>query len=113
MLVKCDSCGRKFSIEGVPCGEFQQGEIQGKFFDCTKCGARYIFSVTDEALRQEKKTIELDRRKLKTMIQKKFRKETTDKFQTEIQERVKKAFIRSQELKRIIQNGGENGTETD
>lgn len=117
MLIQCDSCGKKFSSEGMECGDFQEGEIQGKFFLCTKCGKKYIFSVTDEALRAELKEIETEQKKLNTMIRKKFRKETTEKFHENIQRRRKAAFIRSQELKAAFQNGGrnerENRSETD
>lgn len=111
MLVKCDHCGKQFSMEGVTCGEFHEGEIQGKYFVCSKCGKKYIFGVTDQALREEQKAIAADREKLKVMLQKKFWKETTEKFRQEIQKRVKAAFIRGQELKWQVQNGGNHGQE--
>ena len=47
--VKCDNCGSRV----VPSIETKtEGELERNYFTCPLCGARYLVSVTDAALRE-------------------------------------------------------------
>lgn len=49
-IVKCDKCGRNIKINP----RYKRvGDLEYRYFSCRRCGAVYIVSVTDEALRQE------------------------------------------------------------
>lgn len=49
-IVKCDRCGRNLKIDP----RYKRvGDLEYRYFRCRRCGAVYVVSVTDGALRQE------------------------------------------------------------
>jgi hypothetical protein len=49
-VITCNECGR--IINKIKPRTKRTGDIEHKYFVCRRCGAVYVISVTDEALRQ-------------------------------------------------------------
>lgn len=49
-IVTCDKCHR--AINNIKPKHKKEGDIEYKYMTCRRCGAVYVISATDEALRQ-------------------------------------------------------------
>jgi predicted RNA-binding Zn-ribbon protein involved in translation (DUF1610 family) len=49
---QCERCGWKSPVEGIQVKEREEGDLQVKFFACSKCGKEYVIQVTDTELRR-------------------------------------------------------------
>jgi len=49
-ITQCDKCRKNIRVR---IKDKSIGELQYRYFSCWACGAVYVISVTDEALRQE------------------------------------------------------------
>lgn len=64
-IVKCDKCGRNIKINH----KYKRvGDLEYRYFSCKRCGAVYVISVTDEALRKEIKKYQKIMEGLQTQI---------------------------------------------
>jgi uncharacterized Fe-S cluster-containing protein len=62
---QCEGCGWKSPVEGIKVKEQEEGELQVKYFTCSKCGKKYVVQVTNVELR---KRIETLNRKYKALV---------------------------------------------
>lgn len=99
MMVRCDHCGRPFSLDGVHIDERWEGEYQIFSFCCPMCGGTYCSGVTDEEQRESlKRQIEITKiLRAGTNLSAKFRK----KQERERQQLRKQARERQKRLTKI------------
>lgn len=109
---QCEGCGWKSPVEGIKAKEQEEGELQVKYFTCSKCGKKYVIQVTNVELR---KRIETLNRKYKALV---LRAKTRKFSQREIDRARKKLEVYRGKLMRDLDKmkkeylEGKHGQET-
>lgn len=106
MMVRCDNCGRPFSLDGVAIAERWEGEYQIFSFCCPMCGAVYCSGVTDEEHRENlRRQIEITKMlRAGTNLSAKFRKKKVHERQ-QLREKARDRQKRLTKIGKLILSG--------
>lgn len=111
-MIRCDKCGKLFSLASIKIKIKEAGAYEVGFFPCPYCGKKYPVSCTDRE--QEEKIRSYHRAKIKKQvaIRKQLRKKTIKQYEREerkIQAEIQKRAEELQEIGRRILEGEKIG----
>lgn len=100
-MMQCDFCRKAISIKGTKINEFWEGEYQIMYFSCPHCGYKFLSGVTDSTQRELLKKRKAATLRIRTAMNKHFKKKTVEGLQAEMLQIADELKSRNVELVKI------------
>lgn len=88
--MECNECGREFLLDETRFGVIKNGDLVVEYFSCPVCGERYPVFTSDSEMRALVKKHKAVQMKIQAAFAKKFREQTIQEYEREL-DQIKKA----------------------